>query len=85
VAGELERAGRIDAGQTDTLLNVFEISPEWMRTTIDRIPEFVARPTLPRGYMAEEEVWLARVEEDLNAAEGAETILAELTESPQLF
>jgi hypothetical protein len=79
VAGELERAGQIDAVEIDSLLGDFAISPEWMRSAIDRRPEFVVRPMLPRGFGAEEEAWLAQVEEDLTAAGGTETILAEVT------
>lgn len=79
VAGELHRAGRIDAEVIDSLLGDFAISPEWMRSAIDRRPEFVVRPALPRGFNAEEEAWLAQVEEDLTAAGGTETILAEVT------
>ncbi|KQQ84132.1 hypothetical protein ASF73_16315 [Xanthomonas sp. Leaf131] len=79
VAGELDRAGRIDTDEVDSLLGDFGISLEWMRSAIDRRPEFVVRPVLPRSFSAEEEVWLAQVEEDLTVAVGAETILAELT------
>lgn len=79
VAGELDGSGRIDTEEVDSLLGDFAISPEWMRSAIDRRPEFVVRPVLPRGFSAEEEAWLAQVEEDLPAAGGAETVLAELT------
>jgi len=79
VAGELERAGRIDAVEMDSLLGEFAISPEWMRTVVDRRPEFVVRPVLPRGFSVEEEAWLTQVEEDIAPAGGAEIILAEMT------
>ncbi|WP_456997965.1 AAA family ATPase [Lysobacter sp. A421] len=79
VAGELDGAGRIDTEEVDSLLGDFAISLEWMRSAIDRRPNFVVRPALPRGFTAEEEPWLAQVEEDITAAGGTETILAELT------
>lgn len=79
VAGELDGADRFDAEEVDLLLGDFAISLEWTRSAIDRRPEFVVRPVLPRGFRAEEGPWLAQVEEDLAAAGGAETILAELT------
>jgi hypothetical protein len=79
VAGELDTAGRIGTQEVDSLLGEFAISPEWMGSEIDRRPEFVVRPRLPRGFNADEEAWLAQVEEDLTDAGGAETILAEVT------
>lgn len=79
VAGELEHAGRIDAVEIDSLLGELAISPQWMRSAIDRRPEFVVRPVLPRGYGTEEKAWLAQVEEDLTVASRTGTILAELT------
>jgi hypothetical protein len=79
VAGELEGAGRIGTEEVDSLLGNFAISLEWMRSAIDRRPEFVVRPVMPRGFGADGETWLDKVEDDLAAAVGAETILAELT------
>lgn len=79
VAGELDGAGRIDAEEVDSLLGDFAISPEWMRSTIDRRPDFIVRPALISGFSSEEEAWLAQVEEDINHTGGAETILAEIT------
>lgn len=79
VAGELDGAGRIDIEDADLLLSDFSISSGWMRSTVDRRPEFVVRPVLPSSFSAEEEPWLAQVEEDISTPGGAETILAELT------
>lgn len=79
VVGELERAGRMGAVAIDSLLSDLVISPKRMRSAIDRRPEFVIRPVLPRGFGSEEEDWLAEVQEDLHPSGGAETILAEVT------
>lgn len=78
-AGELDRAGRIGTEEADSLLGDFFILPEWTRSAIDRRPEFVTRPVLPRGFNDENEPWLAKVEEDLILEDSDETILAEIT------
>lgn len=80
VTGELHRAGRIEAGDIDSLLRTFEISPKWIRTAMDRRPQFVARPTLPQGFNTDNDAWLADVDEDLASPEVGETILAELSQ-----
>ena len=79
VVGELDRAGRVDSEEVDSLLSDFAISEEWMRSAMNRRPECVVRPSLPRGFNSEDEAWLAQVDEDLAESDGTQTVLAEIT------
>jgi len=50
-----------------------------MRSAMDRRPECVVRPSLPRGFSSEDEAWLVQVDEDLAESGGTQTVLAEIT------
>ncbi|MDQ0008281.1 hypothetical protein J2T07_000440 [Luteibacter jiangsuensis] len=79
IAGELAAAGRLPAIRDDELLREFHQAVQWTRTSVDARPDFVARPTLPRGYGNEDD-WLDQVEHDLEEQVGKDTVFAEITQ-----
>lgn len=78
VAGELAAAGRIPMARIDGLLREFHLAPEWTRITVDARPAVVARPALPEER-ADENEWLAQVEDDARDRAGNDLVLAEIT------
>src|SRR5699024_5086837 len=57
IAGELERADRIRANEIDEILWALGEPTVPLRTKTDIRPDFIHRPTMPRGYGADEEDW----------------------------
>lgn len=78
IAGELASAGLIPASCDDDMLSEVHEAPQWTRASVDVRPDFVARPTFPRGYGNEDD-WLDQVEQDLQEQVGGDTFLAEIT------
>lgn len=78
IAGELAAAGRIPPARADKLLRKCQLTPEWMRTAVEARPAFIARPTLPEGWIDEGE-WLAQVQDDVRDRMGDDLVLAEIT------